>query len=73
LDATAFGLLAQIVEAPLDNTDIKVFLEQSTPNLHNFVKHIQRDYWPDWDTLCKNLVMNASDVKHGDSAHPEKH
>jgi glutathione S-transferase len=62
LDATAFGVIALITDAPIDNSNIKQFVEKSTPNLLNFVGRIKRDYWPDWDILCKNLVMNASDV-----------
>jgi glutathione S-transferase len=62
LDATAFGLLVEITDTPIDNSNIKEFVEKSTPNLLNFVRRIKRDYWPDWDILCKNLVMNASDV-----------
>jgi glutathione S-transferase len=63
LDATAFGLLAQIIDTPLYKTDIKEFIEKSTPNLLNLVERIKRDYWPDWEILCKNLVMNASEVQ----------
>jgi len=72
LDATAFGTLAQFVEAPLTNSDIKQFIEQNTPNLLEFVRRIQREYWPDWDVLTQHLVMNAEDVnnKQVDSKHP---
>jgi len=78
LDATAFGVLAQLTETPLDNSDIKNFIDQSTPNLLEFVRRIQREYWPDWDILTQNLVMNAEDVnkKPGDPAHahpPQTH
>jgi hypothetical protein len=74
LDATAFGHLAQITEAPLENTDVKQFIEKNTPNLLEFVRRVQREYWPDWDVLCRDLVMNAGDPKPGQHAHahPEK-
>ncbi|KAI6182406.1 hypothetical protein M3Y97_00377000 [Aphelenchoides bicaudatus] len=62
LDATAFGVLAQFIETPLENTDVKTFIEQSTPNLLEFVRRIQREYWPDWDLLCQKLLMNATDT-----------
>jgi len=73
LDATVFGHLCQFIETPLSNTDIKSFIEQSTPNLLEFVRRIQRDYWPDWDLLCKNLLMNSTDTKPSEQHHPEKH
>lgn len=70
MDAVAFGVLAQLIETPMENTDIKSFIEQSTPNLLEFVRRIQRDYWPDWETLCKDLVMNVGDPKPGQHPAP---
>jgi glutathione S-transferase len=69
LDATAFGVLAQIIETPLQDSDLKEFIEKSTPNLLDFVRRVQRDYWPDWEIICKNLAMNSSDIKDS----PDKH
>ncbi|KAI6203429.1 hypothetical protein M3Y94_00555100 [Aphelenchoides besseyi] len=55
LDATAFGLLTQLLYTPLNGSEIKKFMEQSTPNLVQFTERIKSEYWPDWQvTLIQN-------------------
>lgn len=60
-DAALFGALVSIYDTPLNSKNVKPFIEQSTPNLIAFIKRIKEEYWPDWDTLTHNLVMNATD------------
>jgi len=69
IDATLFGHLCQITDTPLASDKIKPYMEQSTPNLVEFVKRVKAEYWPDWSALCQNLAMNASDIKaEGDTS-----
>ncbi|KAI6225607.1 hypothetical protein M3Y95_00715100 [Aphelenchoides besseyi] len=69
LDATAFGLLTQLLYTPLNGSEIKKFMEQSTPNLVQFTERIKSEYWPDWQVLITNLVMNANDPVVGSKHH----
>lgn len=59
-DATAFGQLAQIFYTPQPVDDVVKFAETNTPNLKNFVERIKSQYWPEWDEITKNLLMNSS-------------
>jgi hypothetical protein len=53
-------------------SDVKDYMEKSTPNLVEFVKRIKREYWQDWDVLTKNLLMNAEDLNAQPATqHPE--
>ncbi|KAH7702666.1 failed axon connections protein [Aphelenchoides avenae] len=61
IDATLFGALVSIYDTPLNSKNVKPFIEQNTPNLVTFMKRVKDEYWPDWDTLTHNLVMNATD------------
>ncbi|KAI6181869.1 hypothetical protein M3Y98_00875600 [Aphelenchoides besseyi] len=63
LDATAFGTLAEIYFIELKGTDIKEYMETSTPNLVNFVQLIKKNFWPDWDILTSQLIMNQHEAK----------
>jgi hypothetical protein len=38
-------------------------MEQSTPNLLEFVKRVKEQYWPDWTQICETLAMNPEDIK----------
>jgi hypothetical protein len=37
-------------------------MEQSTPNLLEFVKRMKALYWPDWQQICETLAMNPEDI-----------
>jgi len=61
VDAILFGTLVSLLDPPLNSTVIKPFIEGTTTNLHDYVKRIKSKYWPDYDKLCKELLMNATD------------
>jgi hypothetical protein len=70
VDATLFGALVSIYDTPLNSGVVKPFMEQNTPNLVAFIQRVKSEYWPDWDELCTNLVMNAGDKSlHVPAAH----
>jgi len=56
-DATAFGMLAQLFYTPLSPELVK-FAETETPNLKAFVDRIKNEYWPEWDEITQDLLMN---------------
>jgi len=60
IDASLFGTLVSLYDPPLNSKVIKPFLEESTPNLVAYIKRIKQQYWPDYDKLCKELLMNAT-------------
>lgn len=62
LDATLFGHLVQFTDTPLNSDKIKPFLEQSTPNLVEFIKRMKETYWPDWAQICEMLALNPEDI-----------
>jgi glutathione S-transferase len=59
VDATAFGQLVTLTDTPLASTVIKPYMQQSTPNLIEFVNRIKQNYWPDWESLCSTLALNG--------------
>lgn len=63
IDATLFGLLVQFTDTPLNSDKIKSFMEESTPNLVEFVKRMKERYWPDWNEICANLWMDPEEEK----------
>lgn len=63
VDAVLFGHLVQFTDTPLNSDKIKPFLEQSTPNLVEFIKRVKEEFWPDWDAICENLALNPTDIK----------
>jgi hypothetical protein len=65
-----FGLLAQFTDTPLYSDKIKPFMEQSTPNLVEFVKRMKERYWPDWAQICETLALNPEDMKKEEPAPP---
>ncbi|KAI6208041.1 hypothetical protein M3Y96_00072700 [Aphelenchoides besseyi] len=69
LDATAFGTLAQLLYTPLNGSEVKMFIEQSTPNLVQFTERVKSEYWSDWQVLTTNLIMNANDPVVGSKHH----
>ena len=59
VDATLFGHLTQLTDTPLHCLDqLKSFVEQSTPNLVEFVHRVKQTYWPDWAQICETLALN---------------
>lgn len=63
VDATMFGLLVQFTDTPLNLDKIKPYMEDSTPNLVEFVKRMKERYWPDWAECCENLWLNPEEEK----------
>lgn len=61
IDATLFGTLVSLYDPPLNSKEIKPFMESSTPNLVAFIKRVKEEYWPDYEKLCKELLMNSTD------------
>ncbi|EFO88615.1 hypothetical protein GCK72_006674 [Caenorhabditis remanei] len=59
IDATAFAHLAQLIYTPQFSPEIKTHLEEKTPNLLVYVKHIRDDYWPDWEETTETMNMNT--------------
>uniref|UniRef100_A0AC34QN47 Failed axon connections protein n=1 Tax=Panagrolaimus sp. JU765 TaxID=591449 RepID=A0AC34QN47_9BILA len=58
-DATAFGHLAQLFYTPQPVDDVVTFAETTTPNLKAFVERIKAEYWPEWEEVTKNLLLNS--------------
>ncbi|KAH7684678.1 failed axon connections protein, partial [Aphelenchoides avenae] len=75
LDATAFGHLAQLYYAPLQTSVVKPFMEQSTPNLVEFLRRVRAEYWPDWEEIGAGLLLNPGDAPKpfGAAAHGHAH
>ncbi|KAL7071102.1 hypothetical protein ACQ4LE_010018 [Meloidogyne hapla] len=60
LDAILFGFMAQFTETPTSPA-IMPFIEKSAPNLLSFVQLIKKRYWPDWNEIIENLILNPDD------------
>lgn len=58
LDATAFGILAQIYYTPLATDALRLYMEENTPNLVAFLQRIRNLYWKDWDIICQTPKLN---------------
>jgi len=58
-DATAFGVLAQFLYTPQPVDTIVKYIESDTPDLKAFIERIKNEYWPEWDEVSQNLLMNA--------------
>ena len=71
VDATMFGHLVQFTDSPINSDNVKQFIEQSTPNLVEFVKRMKERYWPDWAEICKTLAMNPEDAVKKEEPVPE--
>jgi glutathione S-transferase len=63
VDAALFGTLVQFTDTPLNNDKLKLFIEQNTPNLIEFVKRMKAEFWPDWSVTCEQLALNQADIK----------
>ncbi|KAI6187488.1 hypothetical protein M3Y98_00249200 [Aphelenchoides besseyi] len=63
IDATLFGTLVSLYDPPLNSKVIKPYMESSTPNLVAFIKRVKQEFWPDYEKLCKELLMNSTDAK----------
>uniref|UniRef100_A0A914S3Q4 Metaxin glutathione S-transferase domain-containing protein n=1 Tax=Parascaris equorum TaxID=6256 RepID=A0A914S3Q4_PAREQ len=58
VDATLFGVLAQIVYAPYDLPQKKIIMDELT-NLKEYCDRIRGRYWPDWDECTTKLTMSS--------------
>jgi len=68
IDSSLFGTLVSLYDPPLNSKVIKPYMEESTPNLVSYIKRIKQEYWPDYEKLCKELVMNATDKEKNGTA-----
>jgi len=68
IDASLFGTLVSLYDPPLNSDVIKPYMETSTPNLVAYIKRIKQQYWPDYQKLCSELLMNATDSKQNGTA-----
>lgn len=57
LDCVAFANICQFVYVPF--AGIKEYMETECPNLISFLDRMKKNYWPDWDEICKNLELNT--------------
>lgn len=71
MDATLFGHLVQFTDTPINSDNIKQFVDQSTPNLVEYVKRMKERYWPDWAAICQTLAMNPEDAVKKEEPAPE--
>ncbi|KAH7714558.1 failed axon connections protein [Aphelenchoides avenae] len=75
-DATAFSHLAQVYYTPLNSSVVKFFMEQSTPNLVEFLRRVRAEYWPDWEEIGAGLLLNPGDAPKplgGHTSHGHAH
>ncbi|KAI6171169.1 hypothetical protein M3Y97_01070000 [Aphelenchoides bicaudatus] len=71
IDSSLFGTLVSLWDPPLNSEAIKPFMQEHTPNLVAYIKRIKQEYWPDYDKLCKELLMNATDTKQNGNVSPQ--
>ena len=63
VDATLFGHLVQFLDTPLNSDKIRPYVEQNAPNLVEFCKRIKSEYWPDWNPIIQDLLLNKEEGK----------
>ena len=63
VDATLFGHLVQFLDTPLNSDKIRPYVEQNAPNLVEFCKRIKSEYWPDWNPIIQDLLLNKEEEK----------
>jgi len=51
--------LAQFLYTPQPVDTILKYIESDTPDLKTFIERIKNEYWPEWDEVSQNLLMNA--------------
>jgi len=56
-DCSLFGHLAQFYYVKLRDFPLKDFLVNDCPNLVDYVKRIEAEFWPDWEHDCKQESM----------------
>ncbi|KAH7707390.1 failed axon connections protein [Aphelenchoides avenae] len=61
VDATLFATLVSILNVPINAPHWKTFAEQKTPNLVALLGRVKTEYWPDWDEICRGLLLNPTD------------
>ncbi|CAI4232979.1 unnamed protein product [Auanema sp. JU1783] len=58
IDATLFGVLAQVVYAPYESEHLDL-IKTECPNLMEYVERIKNRYWPDWGDATTKFSIDS--------------
>jgi len=61
VDVTMFGHVVEFLDAPLQNDQIKSFIELSCSNLIEFCNRVKAEYWPNWNEIIEHLIFNKEE------------